>query len=300
VHHHLLWGHPDNMQVYRGVTNVRFQDNLLLAAGQSLMMEETRDGEFTGNMVVGSGAIMLIFGHSNAGHYRVRGNTLAMTGYGCMSLTWENYDVRENIFMSGHGSALYGVRGVRGYTADRNLFYNSRLSANPTIMSTKAGWLRDFDRVKESTGQDGNSVYADPRFRNAPVAYRVLDSKRLQECTRDRWALRGGSEGWKTGDHVEVNFDGVRRRITGVDGAFITVAPGLREKPIKGWLVANWKEQTNFWLDLRLAKDSPGRSLSAGGGPVGSRIDIQAYLAGDFDGDGKRDLPEVPRGLTRY
>ena len=87
VHHHLLWGHPDNLQLYRGVTNARFLDNLLLSGGQSVMMEDTRDGRFEGNMIVGCGANMLIFGHRNAGHYAIHNNTLAFAGYGCMSLT---------------------------------------------------------------------------------------------------------------------------------------------------------------------------------------------------------------------
>ncbi len=30
---------------------------------------------------------------------------------------------------------------------------------------------------------------------------------------------------------------------------------------------------------------------AADGGPVGSRIDVQAFIHGDFDGDGRRDLP---------
>jgi hypothetical protein len=34
------------------------------------------------------------------------------------------------------------------------------------------------------------------------------------------------------------------------------------------------------------------------GKAVGSNIDIQAYRKGDLNGDGKRDLPEVPRELV--
>lgn len=298
LHHHLLWGHPDNFQVYRGVTNLRVRENLLLAGGQSVMMEETRDGAFEGNMIVGCGAYMLIFGHQNAGHYQVRRNTLALAGYGCMSLTWEDYDVRENVFSSGHGSALYGVRGVKGYRADRNLFWNSSRAEKPMIVATDAGWLRDFDAVRRSTGQDEHSVYADPKFRNAPVAFQVLDSRRLDECTRGRWYLRDGVDGFRVGDRVEVNFDGVPRRVTAIDGRAITVEPPLAEAPIKGWLVADWGENADFRLDLRLAADSPGAKLGEGGGPVGSRIDIQAFQRGDFDGDGRRDVPELPAELA--
>jgi len=298
AHHHLLWGHPDNLQLYRGVTNVRFQQNLFLAGGQSVMMEETRDGCFDGNMIVGCGAYMLIFGHGNAGHYQVHNNTLAFSGYGLMSLTWEGYDVRENVMASGHGSALFGTKGVEGYTADRNVFWNSGRSENPMILATDTGWHRDFDRVRASTGQDEHSVYADPKFRNAPVAFRVLDSRRLNECTKETWYVRGGAEGFRAGDYIEVNFDGVRRRITRVGEAAITVEPGLAEKPVKGWLVANWGDNPDFRLDLRLAPDSPGAKLSETGGPIGSQIDIQAYLAGDFDGDGRRDVPELPPELS--
>ncbi len=297
-HHHLLWGHPDNLQLYRGVTNVRFEDNLLLAGGQSVMAEETTDGEFRGNMIVGCGAYMLIMGHHNAGRYEIHGNTLAMAGYGLMSLTWEDYDLRENVLMGGHGGALFGVKGIRGYRADRNVFWNSARAVNPMIIATDAGWHRDFPAVQEATGQDEHSVYADPKFHNAPVAFAVLDSRRLHESTRDRWYLRGGAGAFRPGDYIEVNFDGLRRRVTEVEEASITVTPGLDERPVKGWLVANWAANTNFQLDLRLSADSPGAKLSATGGPVGSTLDIAAYQRGDFNGDGTRDIPPLPKELS--
>ena len=268
-----------------------------MAGGQSVMMEETRDVVFQGNMIVGCGANMLIFGHKNAGHAEIHNNTLALSGYGCMSLTWEGYDVRENVIMTGHAGPVYGVRGIRDYAADRNLFWNSRRAPNPMVMATDTGWHRDFDVARESTGQDRNSVYADPGFRNAPVAFAVLDGHRLDESTRDTWYLRKGAPPFRAGDFVEVNFDGVRRQVTGVGEGTVAVKPGLKEKPIKGWLVANWGDNPDFRLDLRLADDSPGAQLSATGGPVGSPIDIQAYRAGDFNGDGRRDVPEVPPEL---
>ncbi len=311
VHHHLLYGHPDNMQVYRGVTKVRFLDNLLLAAGQSLMMEETTQGEFAGNMVAGSGAVMLIFGHGNAGQWRIHHNTLAFAGYGCMNLTWKDYEVHENVFMTGTAGTLYGVRGVEGYRADRNLFWNTARAAEPTIMATDAGWLKCWDAVRASSGQDANSVYAEPQFRSAPIGYAVIDHRHLLQCTRESWVLRDRSAQVRPGDMVEVNFDGRARRVTAVEQLSsgrgtvqrITVAPPLAEKPMKGWLVAVWGPdrtaalQKGLVLDLRLADDSPGARLSSTGGPVGSTIDIPAYQQGDFDGDGRRDLPERPPDL---
>jgi len=296
MHHHLRWGHPDNMQVYRGVTNLRITENLLLAGGQALMTEETQDGVLAGNTIVGSGAVMVIFGHENAHGYRIERNTMAASGYGCMSLTGRGYQVRENVFMTGTPGPTYGVRGVEGYSGDRNLLWNSARAEKPTIMATDAGWLKDFAVVQKSLGQhDQLSRYAPPGFKNAPAAFAVVDHRQLLECTPGRWYLRqGGAWLFRVGDHVEADFDGVVRRVTAVEGDAITVAPPLESLPPKDWLVANWAARSDFRLDLRLAADSPGAHLAEDGGPVGSAIDVSAYQQGDFDGDGKRDLPTLP------
>ena len=300
VHHHLLWGHPDNVQLYREVTKARFLDNLFLAGGQSMMTEETRDGLLQGNMIVGSAAVMLIFGHSNAGGYCVHRNTLAFSGYSCMSLTWQDYDVRENVFFPGHATTVYGTRGISGYTGDRNLFFHSPRVADAALMATNDGWLKGLAAVQRLTGQDAHSIQADPRFRAAPIAYDVLDSKRLGDSTRDRWFLRRGGAMFEPGDLVEVNFDGVGRRVRSVEDGAITVDRPLGEKPVQHWLVANWGPlpgETPPPLDLRLAADSPGAALAENGESVGSTIDIKAYQCGDFDGDGRRDLPGLPPGV---
>lgn len=297
IHHHLLWGHPDNAQVYRDVRGLRFEENLLLAGGQSLMMEETTDGVFEGNLVVGSAAYMLIFGHGNAGHWKIHSNTLAFAGYGAMNLTSEGYDVRENVIMSGHGKPVYGVKGVSGYTADRNVFWNTARAESPTIMAADEGWHHDFEAARQSTGQDEHSVCAEPGFRSAPVAVAVLDSGELEECTHACWPIRGGTGLLREGDYVEVNCDGTRRRVTALDAETITVEPPLAELPLKGWIVAVWGPNPNTPLDLRLRPDSPGAHLSANGGPVGSQIDVQSYLNGDFNGDGELDRAEIPRDV---
>jgi hypothetical protein len=67
-------------------------------------------------------------------------------------------------------------------------------------------------------------------------------------------------------------------------------------KPV---VVGNWTDKHDLSLDLRLNPGSPGESLSASGGLVGSSIDIAAYQMGDFDGDGERDLPHIPPELEQ-
>ena len=292
IHHHLLWGHPDNMQMYRGVTNVRLIDNLLLAGGQAIMTEETSGGLLQGNMIVGSGAVAVIFGHDNARDWRVVGNTIAFCGYGCLSLTADAYALRENVLVTGTPGYLFGVRGVKGYEGDRNLLFNAAGLEKVGVVASDAGWHRDFEAYRKATGYDPHSVYANPRFRHAPVSYGVLDHRRLTECTRGVLHLRKGSGPVAEGDTVEIDFDGVPRAVTAVEDQTITVAPPLDARPTKGCLVCNWGRGKDLQLDLRLADDSPGVALAADGGPVGSRIDIAAYQRGDFDGDGTRDVPQ--------
>ncbi|MFO8013265.1 MAG: right-handed parallel beta-helix repeat-containing protein [Phycisphaerae bacterium] len=294
IHHHLLWGHPDNMQMYRGVTNIRIVDNLLLAGGQAIMMEETSDGLMQGNMIVGSGATAVIFGHENARDWRIVGNTIAFGGYGCLRMTADDYEVRENVFVTGTPGFLYGVRGVKGYEGDRNLLFNAPGLEKAGVVSSDAGWHGSFEAYRKATGYEPHSVYAPPRFRHAPVAYGVLDHRRLTECTRRVLHLREKSGPVSKGDTVEIDFDGVPRTVTAAEGATITVDPPLPARPTKGCLVCNWGKEKDLQLDLRLADDSPGADLAADGGPVGSRIDIAAYQRGDFDGDGKRDVPQEP------
>ncbi len=292
VHGHLFWGHPDNVQMYRTANHVRYVDNLIITGGQSVMMQETRDGEFSGNMILGSGATMLIFG-DEAGYYTLRKNTVAFAGYSCMSLTWRDYDVRENVFMTGQAQVIYSVAGVTNYDGDRNLFWNSVRVANPTVLASDAGWHGSLEEFQAATGEDPNSVYANPRFVHAPILYGVLDDDLLTECTRETLILRS-SEGFQVGDHVEINFDGTVRTIVSMQGRAIVLDPPLDEKPLKGWLVADWGVITDYDLDLRLRPESPGYALGADGSPVGSSISIEEYRAGDFDGDGEPDRPAYP------
>lgn len=290
IHHHLFWGHPDNIQMYRGVKQIAFQDNLILAAGQSIMAEQAEDIDLRGNMIVGCGAYMVICGHKNAGKFCFLRNTLAYSGYGCFNLTWKDYDVQHNIFMTGHAGPAFGIKGIQGYTGNHNLFWNARGLARKKVLVSDGGWHDSLSAFQSATGQDGRSVEKEPGFRNGPVRFTVLDSKKLDRCTKDTLHLRGGADGFAAGDHVELNFDGVVRTVQEVNGAAITIAPALRQSPIKSWLVANWKDQRNFGLDLRTGEKAT----------AGARLVIRDYQQGDFTGDGRRDCPSVPEGLQHF
>lgn len=298
IHDHLLWGHPDNMQMYREVSNVRVIGNLLLAGGQTVMMEQAHDLLFQNNMFVGCGANMLIFGHGNAGDARILGNTFACSGYSCLALSEKNYEVRGNLFAMGHGGTYYGIRGVEGYQGDHNLFWAG--SGQQAGITDNTAWHRDFVSYRKSNpALDVHSQEADPRFANAPVAYSVLDGKLLSQCTRSQLHLRDGNNGrFAVGDIAEINFDGVKRLIGAADATSITIDPPLAEIPPKPYVVANWKDSATLVLDLRPTPGSPALTLGPDGKAVGSDLDIPAFRRGDFNGDGQRDLPAYPDDVT--
>lgn len=40
--------------------------------------------------------------------------------------------------------------------------------------------------------------------------------------------------------------------------------------------------------------------MASGGRDVGSSIDVQAHMRGDFDGDGTRDVPDLTSEIRRH
>ena len=296
IHDHLLWGHPDNMQMYRNVENIRVVDNLLLAGGQTIMIEQAKNLLFQGNMFVGCVANMLIFGHKNTTDCKVINNTLAFPGYSCLSLTSNNYELKNNIMAMGHSGVFFSIKKVKGYKGDNNLYWTGP-GIKGGIPSDK-GWHRSIaDFKKANPDLEANSVFADPLFVNAPSVYQVLDGRNLEKCTRAKLYLRGGVKGFAVGDNIEINFDGVVRKAKDVTGEYIVVDPALDAKPFKPYTVANWKDKADFKIDLSLQAESPAAKL-ANGKPAGSGINIQAFRKADFNNDGKRDVPRWPTDVS--
>jgi hypothetical protein len=279
IHHHTLWGHPDNLQLYRGVRSIRFIENLALGAGQGLMTEEVDGGELTGNVILSCAANLIIFGHGNSHSWKVTRNTLGFPGYGIYSFTGTNYDARENIYL---GSIV--VPPV--YRGDYNL-YGRELPIGPRWKKHK-----DMASFVSAAGQEQHSLAADPQMISVPIGHSAIDN--LESCTANTLVLRN-PETFKAGHHIEINWDGVVRKVTAVDGKKMTFAPPLPVQPYSGGtLVANWGDATDFTLDTRLRPGSPAAKLAKDGGAVGASINVPAFRAGDFDGDGKRDLPDLP------
>ena len=282
VHHHLLSGHPDNFQMYRGVKDVKLIENLSIGGGQGLMTEEVDGGELTGNVFVSSAANMILFGHGNSNDWTLKNNTFALPGYSITSLTGKNYEARENVFYGSLGTLAPTYRG------DSNLFSEVPRGAKFEKYATLA-------EVAKGTGQEGNSRLELSPLRNVPQSQGVAEV--LSEATRDSMLLRE-AEGFRVGDTVEINWDGIARTLVKVDPATarnkgkerqytrVTFAPALPQLPTRYAVVANWGKADSLDLDARLKPEITDK--------VGATIDVAAFVRGDFDGDGTRDLPAMP------
>ena len=295
IHHHLLLGHPDNMQTYRGVDQIVIEDNVLLWAGQGLMTEETNHGVLRNCVVVGTGAVAVIFGHGNAGDWTIEGSTIGLGGWGALSLTAKDYRIHDNIFF--HNPVSLGET----VTSDHNLYVTAG-DTQPIALTSKPKWQKFLtpEEANAATGQEEHSLRADPRFRGAPSRQAMAlwhDQNRL-----NRLFVRGNktavpTEGFAAGDRIEINGDGILRRVTAVDEKSMQFEPPLPQLPLRGALIWNWDSASTPAVDLRPAAGSPALAAGGRGRPIGATLDIPAFQRGDFNNDGRRDLPVLSDDL---
>ena len=287
--------HPDGFQIYRQVKNLYLEGNLFFNVGQGCMMEEAELGKFVNNMIVGTHHTGVIFGGGNAKveeqvrKFELNGNTIAFTGFKGLSSNGPDMVLRNNVILGGDRTVTRV--SSKSWQADYNLY------------GQPEGW-----KLAKAEGQDVHSkIVPQPKFRCAPpeaIAF-VIDqwdkTKPLELNTPGKFYLNEPpSQHFKVGDHVEVNFDGLVRKAVEVTDEYIVFDPPLPALHEWRWeTIVNWKDRTDFAWDLRLADDSPGKGLGDKGQDVGSTIDIQAYLQGDFNGDGKRELPAVSADVLK-
>lgn len=300
IHHHLLQGHPDNMQIFSGVRRLHFEDNLDMFGGQALMTQETnQDNAVTGNVMFGIVSYEFQT-HTDTLDFSFERNLFGFGGWGAIGMSGNNYRVYENIIY--HSSLDAGSQ----YQGDRNVLVPIGSYAVQVIQG--GSWKKGYPTLTAYTaasGQDAHSIQADPLLRNVPLDQGFAVNLINGACTSASLFVRrqptttGEIIPFTVGDLIEVNGDGIQRQITQVSADLITFTPPLPVRPFReGYTVVwRWGAKTNFQLDTRADAAGPAGQLSARGGPVGSLIDVSAYQAGDFNGDGQRDLPAVPPQL---
>ena len=291
-HHHMFLGHPDNMQTYRGVYRLVIEENLALFGGQALMTEDTENSIVRGNVLLGTGARLIIFGHHTSHQWVVTGNTLGFGGWGSIGMDGHDYQVDGNIF---YGNGLPTVESCQD---DYNLFWLANPDL-PLIVTAKHTTYNDLAQYAKVTGQEQHSLAADPLLRNVPARQGLLE--RVDECSPNHIYLRQlnklPAQGFKTGDHIEINGDGVVRRVTATDADSISFEPPLPSQPFREALIWNWGQRTDFALDTRPGENSPALKAGQSGQTIGATLDAAAYRRGDFNGAGNRALPVVPADL---
>lgn len=298
VHDHVLYGHPDNLQIHSGVQNLWYEDNAVINAGQSCMIEGVDGLHFVGNIIARSLGGMLHTGDPN--NVQIRGNTLAHSGFGMFTIRQHGMtgiDIFDNIWYQGHGRPIYGVYDENDYSGDYNLFYNGPGigDVNTLGYNGTSGWT-NVPQFSIWTGMDTHSQYADPQFANAPAYWVQLDANAIPQFTTSRVRVKRDTELLAVGDHIELECDGIVRTITELDGNWVTFDPPLAEPLELGGAIANWLDNTDFTLDFTLLPTSPAIGAASDGSTLGSSINLAQYRAGDFNGDGLRDVPAWPPG----
>ncbi len=290
IHHHQYQGHPDNVQFFRGVGRVEFDRCLLMYGGQQMMMEQTEDMNLHDSVVligINRGLNLYGYGRPDAKGWTVTGNTVGLLRYNPIYVGGTNNSSQGNVvfgyaqpvtFPSGQVQADYDwfspQKGVRPFSLEK------RKGAAPTAAQV------------ETKSQSG-----DPKLRNVPASMTVTfggsgtTAEHLVFDT-DATAL------FAVGDLIEINGDGVQRKVTAVDEKSISFAPALPAAPFRYSNVINWKNNPNSQIDTRPAPGSPVLTAGPDGKAAGSSLDVPAYQKGDFDSDGKRDLPVVPKELA--
>ncbi|HXG46193.1 MAG TPA: right-handed parallel beta-helix repeat-containing protein, partial [Methylomirabilota bacterium] len=281
--------HPDGFQTYRDVRGLTLEANVFLNVGQGWQCQETQDGIIVNNIWAGihwPNAISCSLRKSEMGVTNLNLRFTNNTFYGGVVLTGGESRFHGNVTVP---PALGGCPGGPPISSDHNL-----------VWTDQTHWFRWVDRLgkpaksaslaayQRATGDNPNSRFVRPEFRNGPILWRTLFQRRGgQDVKSERERLFVGDlDGFAVGHWVEVDCDGVPRRITAMRDGYITVDPPCEKLPMGSLsFVWNWGSNRDFRKDLRL------REAGSDGLKAGSNVNIQDYAAGDFDGDGR---PEVP------
>jgi len=302
MHHHFYLSHPDNMQIFRGVNNLKVEENVMLFGGQNLMTEENNDNELRANALLFTEAFNIIFGHKNSHRWLVEGNTVGYGGWGAFLMDGEGYQFFDNVFIGG------GLGILADTKSDHNVFITRPYARG--VLSHAHKHFTDIATGSAASGTDAHSlVFDEMPFKNMPKAFSICYAKRGEDRTPTAtdWLVfrkHGGggaiakADGYAVGDHVEINGDGIMRKVTAVNDDGIQFAPALPQAPFRSNFLLNWGETTSTQLDLTLVDDKhPIMTAGREGKRAGATLDIAAFQRGELLETGKRNLPEIPDDL---
>jgi len=302
VHHHFSFGHPDSIQFWSDVDGIEIKDNVLVVSGQTLMSENISNIKVENNIIIGTSAMSLIilgkkaelvYGRKRSekeedkkrweeweslpnDNVEINHNTIIGTGFGPFNIVAKGVRILNNIIYPMHEyPVFYPIIHKPSFYADYNLVWIG--TRTKQILSN----LRNDKLEINGSGEI-------PQFENAPFFFSIG----WTENSKNKIFLRESIENWETGDYIEINMDGVIRKIKEIGSNYIVIEPDLDKIPDFEIFVFNWKKNSNFKWDLKLKENSPGYKKAENGKNTGSDLNIQNYMKGDFNGDGKKDFSE--------
>jgi len=288
IHHHIFAAHPDNMQYYSDVAEGVVENNLITYTNQGLMTSDTERVTLRGNVFLGAMARHLILGHKSANEWTVEGNTFALAHFGGVGVTGTGSTFEANIF---YDATLGDFNEIA--SANYDLFFDNQ--GGDVFFTNKNDEYTGYktaEAIYASTGLEQYGRVQNPQFRNAPVGvFRVLGQG---QSSATRLKVRNQVPRHSSvGDHIEIDGDGVARRVTNIEDEYFSIEPALPTPPLRTSLVTIWSDPANLQIDTRPRPGSPALTAGPEGKPVGAQLEIAAYQRGDFNGDGQRDLPEL-------
>ncbi len=317
VHDHVYWySHCDSIQSWANVSGILVENNVFLNSCQSYMMNDMDSTTLSNNIFAQSAASMI---HNYVTNTTVIHNTMANAGYGNLSNAYgSGFNFHNNLFYLGHGGWNYGgvISAATSYVSDYNLFYpcDGASEADSPVVWTNSDSTIEWDwtwaQYKSGSGQDGHSVYAtgsagNPAFVNAPAFFSQCGEVLQVFFTPSKVYLNNNDLSFfAVGDHIEIDHDGVVRTVSGtgsnttlIPGTtlyYVTFSPSDAKIATNAYVVANWKTNTNYLVNYNLQSSSPAKGQASDGGNLGSSISMSQMVAGDFNGDGTRDIPSWP------
>lgn len=297
-HNHLYLQHPDNIQFTIGNISVTMDSIFTEITGQNLMNTDGEDCSIINSLMMASSAISTQV-LSGTG-WVLEKNTIGWSRYSSIALTSPGTHMQENIIVGNYHSAINNDE--LNFTSDYNLFDYSN-NWRDWIFHYNDGTFHSYDTISglfSATGKEEHSLVADPLLTNAPLS--VCEAVGFGLSSTNVLKLAGYptpfSSFYQVGDYVEVNGDGVARQITAVGADTITISPALPEPVWRYSVVLNWGSNSDFTLDTRPGAGSPALTAGPSGSVIGSTINPTGYRAGDFNGDGLRDLPALPTSFS--
>ena len=290
-HHHIYLGHADNSQIWGNLEGFYFNHNLSIIGGQNLMTEECKKLRCSDSVMISAGARHVILGHENAfdAHFK---NMIFMFGnFGSIgfSSNTTGVEVFDNVFYE--SKMIYGGVDPKG---GRNLHF---MPSGTNVLTCKVGdkvnSYKSPAELHAANGLEADSKVADPQFKNVPLAQFISAAPTKSTPNTLYFDPKKHSDAYPVmfakvtaGDTVEVNADGVSRKVQSKGADFIVIDPPLPTAPHREVFVWYWGKKTDIKLDL----SSP---ICNGKTQPGTPFNIAAYQRGELDGSGKRSLPEL-------